>query len=42
MEIYYLQVTIIVFSGLQHLSKITRSRKVEAVFLQLLGCDAFG
>lgn len=42
MGIYYVQVTIIVFSGLQYFSKIIESRKVEAFFLKLLGCDTSG
>lgn len=35
---YYVQVTIIVFSGLQYFSKIM---KVKEVFLKLLVCDTF-
>lgn len=38
---YDVQVTIIVFSGLQYFSKILKSRKIEAVFLKQLGCDTF-
>lgn len=46
MRIYYVHTvhkcTLTVFSGLQYFSKIMKSRKVEAVFLKLLGSDTFG